>query len=221
MRPILLRSSLIRLFTSTTFALGIGSVLLLSAPAAAQDTPGRFEVGGNFTALYFHRAGIGPGLEGDINFGRHFALDGSFSWFPKNTIGKNAMTGLFGVKAGTRTERFGLFAKVRPGFLTFDNALREEKILITPGPLGIPLGSVSSLRFGRLTQRALDLGGVVEYYPARHWAFRWDMGDTLVFQEKGPTINFIGVGIPVGPPFAQRNFGSNHFQFNTGVHYRF
>ena len=78
-------------------------------------------------------------MEGDINFGRHFALDGSFSWFPKNTIGNNAMTGLFGVKAGTRTEHFGFFAKVRPGFLTFDNALREETILVTPGLSASPL----------------------------------------------------------------------------------
>ena len=94
------------------------------------------------------------------------------------------MTGLFGVKAGTRTEHFGLFAKVRPGFLTFDNALRAETILVTPGPLGFPIGTISSLRFGRLTQPALDLGGVVEYYPARHWAFRWDMGDTLIFRRR-------------------------------------
>ncbi|MFI5103620.1 MAG: hypothetical protein ACHP79_01735, partial [Terriglobales bacterium] len=77
------------------------------------------------------------------------------------------------------------------------------------------------LRFGRLTQRALDLGGVAEYYPARHWAFRWDFGDSLVFQEKGPTFNFTGVGAPTQQPFTQRNFGSNHFQFSTGVHYRF
>jgi hypothetical protein len=204
----------------SAFKLTVVCFLLSSTLALAQDSLPRFEVGGNFTALYFHRAGIGPGVEGDINFGRHFALDGSFSWFPKNTIGKNAMTGLFGVKAGMRTEHLGFFAKVRPGFLTFDNALREETIVVTPGPLGIPLGIVSSFRFARLTQPALDLGGVVEYYPARHWAFRWDLGDTLVFQEKGPTFNVIGVP-PVGSSFTQRNFGSNHFQFSTGIHYRF
>jgi hypothetical protein len=220
MQPTFLRRSVLRVFCST-FNVVAACFLFSSTIALAQDSPGRFEVGGNFTALYFHRAGIGPGVEGDINFGRHFALDSSFTWFPKNTIGKNAMTGLFGVKAGMRTERFGLFAKVRPGFLTFDNALREETILVTPGPLGIPIGVLSSLRFGRLTQTALDLGGVAEYYPARHWALRWDLGDTLVFQEKGPTFNFIGVGTPVGPPFTQRTFGSNHFQFSSGVHYRF
>jgi hypothetical protein len=213
-----LSRSATRVFT-IAFSL-IVCFLLCSTPALAQNSPGRFEVGGSFTALYFHRAGFGPAVEGDINFGRHFALDGSFSWFPKNTIGRNAMTGLFGVKGGIRTQRFGLFAKVRPGFLTFENALREETILFTPGPI-FPIGSISSLRFGRLTQPALDLGGVAEYYPARHWAFRWDLGDTLVFQEKGPTFNSIGVGVPVGPPFTQRNFGSNHFQFSSGVHYRF
>ncbi|HEX4603860.1 MAG TPA: hypothetical protein VH724_07695 [Candidatus Angelobacter sp.] len=220
MQPTCLRGSTTRVF-ATVFSLAIVCSLFCSTLALAQDSPGRFEAGGSFNALHFHRAGFGPAVEGDINFGRHFALDGSFSWFPKNTIGKNAMTGLFGVKGGMRTQRFGLFAKVRPGFLTFDNALREETILVTPGPLGFPIVSISSLRFGRLTQPALDLGGVVEYYPARHWAFRWDMGDTLIFQEKGPTFNFIGVGTPVGQPFTQRNFGSNHFQFSTGIHYRF
>src|SRR5580765_8472140 len=162
-----------RVFT-IAFNLVIVCFLFSSTLALAQDSPGRFEVGCSFTALHFHRAGVGPAVEGDINFGRHFALDGSFSWFPKNTLGRNAMTGLFGVKAGTRFQHFGLFAKVRPGFLTFENALREETILFTPGPLGFPIGSVSSLRFGRLTQTVLDLGGVAEYYPARHWAFRWD-----------------------------------------------
>jgi len=205
-----------RVFT-IAFNLVIVCFLFSSTLALAQDSPGRFEVGGSFTALHFHRAGFGPAVEGDINFGRHFALDGAFSWFPKNTIGHNAMTGLFGVKGGIRTEHFGLFAKVRPGFLTFSNALREETIMFTPGPI-FPIGTLSSLRFGRLTQTALDMGGVAEYYPARHWAFRWDMGDTLVFQEKGPTINQIGV---ITSSFTQRNFGSNHFQFSSGVHYRF
>jgi hypothetical protein len=225
MQPTFLRRSTFHFLTSAirlAIVLALfASTFLLPALAGAQDSPGRFELGGSFTALYFHRAGFGPSVEGDINFGRYFALDGSYTWFPKNTIGHNAMTVFLGAKVGKRTERFGLFAKVRPGFLTFDNALREETVVITPGPLGIPIGTVSSLRFGRLTQRALDLGGVAEYYPARHWAFRWDMGDTLVFQEKGPTFNFIGVGIPVVPPFTQRNFGSNHFQFSAGVHYRF
>jgi hypothetical protein len=215
MYSIRLRTSLIRLLTSIVF---------LSALAAAQDSPGRFEAGTAFSTLHMPSiAALGPALEGDVNFGRHFALDGAASWFPNSTRGKSAATGFFGAKAGMRTQRFGFFGKARPGFMTFDNAFRGETIILTPAPNGIgSIGTASSFRFGRLTQRALDLGGVAEYYPARHWAFRWDLGDMLLFQDKGATITFIGVGTPSPPVLIERSPGiTQHFQFSTGIHYRF
>jgi hypothetical protein len=216
-----LSSSLIRLLTSTAFVV-ISSILFLSTLAAAQDSPGRFEAGAAFSTLHMSGfAGLGPALEGDINFGRYIALDGAFSWFPNSTRGHSSAAGFFGAKAGKRMERFGLFGKVRPGFLTFDNAFREETVLFTPAPAGLgSIGTLLSLRSGRLTQRALDLGGVAEYYPARHWTLRWDMGDMLLFQEKGPTFTFIGPS-PL-PSFTATSPGTtNHFQFSTGIHYRF
>ena len=216
-----LSSSLIRLLTSTA-SVAI-TILFLSALAAAQDSPGRFEAGAAFSTLRLPGiAALGPAVEGDVNFGRHIAMDGAISWLP-NSRRQSAATRFFGVKAGTRTERFGFYSKDRPGFLTFDNSLRGETVILTPGPNGIGfISTVSSFRFGRLTQRALDLGGVAEYYPARHWAFRWDLGDMLLFQEKGPTFTFIGVGTPGFPPITERSPGTtNHFQFSTGIHYRF
>src|SRR6478672_4027354 len=223
MHSIRFRTSLIRLLTSTTSVV-ISSIVFLSTLAAAQDSPGRFEAGTAFSTM--HMPGIsvlGPALEGDVNFGRHFALDGAASWFPNSTRGQSAATGFFGAKAGIRTQRFGFFAKARPGFMTFDNAFRGETIILTPAPNGMgSVSSISSFRFGRLTQRALDLGGVAEYYPARHWAFRWDLGDMLLFPDKGPTFTFIGVGTPSLPPIIGRSPGiTQHFQFSTGVHYRF
>ena len=221
MHAIRLSSSLIRLLTSTA-SVAI-TMLFLSALAAAQDSPGRFEAGAAFSSLHMPGlAALGPAAEGDVNFGRHIALDGAFSWLP-NSGRESAATGFFGVKAGTRTQHFGFFGKARPGFLTFDNAFRGETVILTPGPNGVGfITTVSSFRFGRLTQKALDLGGVAEYYPARHWAFRWDMGDMLLFPEKGPTITFIGVGTPALPPIIERSPGvTNHFQFSTGIHYRF
>lgn len=218
-----LSSSLIRLLTSTTSVV-IAFVFFLSALAAAQDSPGRFEAGAAFSTLHTPSiANLGPALESDINFGRHIALDGAFSWFPTRAGGRSAVTGFFGAKAGKRMEHFGFFAKARPGFLSFDNAFRQETVILTPAPNGTgSISSISSFRFGRLTQRALDLGGVAEYYPARHWAFRWDIGDMLLFQEKGPTFTFIGVGTPSLPPITERSPGTtNHFQLSTGIHYRF
>lgn len=222
MHAIRFRSSLIRSFISTASVVII-SILLLSVFAAAQDSPGRFEAGAAFSSLHMSGiAALGPAAEGDINFGRHIALDGAFSWLP-NSGRQSAATGFFGVKAGTRTQRFGFFGKARPGFLTFDNSLRGITEILTPGPNGVGfITTVSSFRVGRLTQRALDLGGVAEYYPARHWAFRWDMGDMLLFQDKGPTITFIGVGTPALPQIIERSSSlTQHFQVSTGIHYRF
>lgn len=222
MHAIRIRSSLIRLLTSTTSVV-ITSVLFFSTLAAAQDSPGRFEAGAAFSTLHIPgTATLGPALEGDVNFGRYISLDGAFSWFPNSTRGRSAATGFFGAKAGKRMEHFGLFGKVRPGFMTFDSAFRGETVLFTPAPVGLgSIGTLLSFRTGRLTQRALDLGGVAEYYPSRHWTLRWDLGDMLLFQEKGPIINFIGVGVPIFPPITQPSRTTNHFQFSTGIHYRF
>lgn len=218
-----LSSLLIRLLTSTTSVV-ISSILLLSVLAAAQDSPGRFETGAAFSTLHMPGiATLGPAVEGDINFGRHIALDGAFSWLPTSSRGRSAMTGFFGAKVGKRTERFGFFGKARPGFLSFDNAFRGETTILTPAQSGAgSVSSISSFRFGRLTQRALDLGGVAEYYPARYWAFRWDIGDMLLFPDNGPTFTFIGIGTPAPPPIIERSPGAtHHFQLSTGIHYRF
>src|SRR5262245_24234629 len=196
----------------TAIAILITTFLLICTnPAVAQDSPGRFEVGGNFTALRFQEQGnFGPGLEGDFNFGRHFALDGTFNWLPASPY-NHTIQGLFGGKVGTRTEHFGFFGKVRPGFISRGNQLREL-VLFPPGPI---LG-VSDVRFGRLTEKALDFGGVLEYYPSRHWALRYDFGDTVVFGEPA-RINVIGVQ----SPFPSSGNTTHNFQFSTGIHYRF
>jgi hypothetical protein len=204
---------------------GIAFLLLCSTFTFAQDSPGRFELGGNLTAIHFFDTSkiglgvstIGPGVEGDFNLGRHLAVDGAFTWMPGSFPRGNTIIGLFGVKAGTRTQRFGFFGKVRPGFITFSNVVRDDTLTFGNG--FIPN---TTLRLASLTQRALDLGGVIEYYPARHWAFRWDFGDTLLFQEAGPTLTLINVGTPpANQVISTPGRTSNNFQFSTGVHYRF
>ncbi|MGZ7106775.1 MAG: hypothetical protein ACXVKC_15165 [Candidatus Angelobacter sp.] len=157
-------------------------------------------------------------MEGDFNLGRHIALDGAFSWLPNTTFRGRATMGLFGIKAGTRTQHLGFFGKVRPGFISFTNVIRDETLVLGD------TGSVTdaSFRFATLTERTLDLGGVLEYYPARHWAFRWDFGDTLIFQEAGPRATVINPGFPPAAPINVLPAQTVHnFQFSTGVHYRF
>lgn len=143
--------------------------------------------------------------------GATFALDAAFNWLPASPY-EHTIQGLFGGKNGTRTEHFGFFGKVRPGFVSRGNQLREETLLLGP-PITIP-----SIRIGRLTERALDFGGVLEYYPSKHWALRYDFGDTVVFGE-APHISFIG-GTTLITSFSSGNTTHN-FQFSTSVHYRF
>ncbi|HMB26765.1 MAG TPA: hypothetical protein VKS99_01610, partial [Blastocatellia bacterium] len=70
--------------------------------------------------------------------------------------------GLFGVKTGMRSEKFGIFGKLRPGFFRFGES----------GSLGVTGQS--------FTQFALDFGGVFELYPTRSVALRFDVGDTVI-----------------------------------------
>ncbi|MGE5321627.1 MAG: hypothetical protein ACM3SW_02110 [Actinomycetota bacterium] len=160
---------------------------------------------------------FGPGAEGDVNFGRHIAFDAAYSWSPTPTP-QHVMTALFGVKAGTRTQRFGFFAKVRPGLISFGNSLRQVTEIFGPGG-GL---STASFRLARENQKALDLGGVLEYYPARHWALRWDAGDLMEFGEQGVLFTAVG-NVPPGfiffPPLPGRT--THNFMFSTAVHYRF
>lgn len=102
-------------------------VFAFSFPAlsmAQNSAASRFEAGGSLTSIRntgFSGA-MGPGVEGDINFGRHLALDAAFNWLPATL--SHTVNGFFGVKAGTRTEHVGVFAKVRPGFFSTSDAFR-------------------------------------------------------------------------------------------------
>jgi hypothetical protein len=217
-------------FRYSTTKLFVVGLLISATTVLAQDAPGRFEIGGSFNALHASAPGslrpaggnFGPQLEGDINFGRHLALDAAFSWLPGNSFSSGqVMTGFFGGKVGARTEHFGFFAKVRPGFFTFSNDLRSVTIV---GPIELNSGFSILPRFDRLTERALDLGGVMEYYPSRHWAMRWDLGSTVIFGEPGPIVNFVpgpAIIAPPGLPKSQPGVTRGHLQFSTGVHYRF
>ena len=113
--------------------------------------------------------------------------------------------GLFGLKAGIRRERFGFFGKARPGFISQGNQLRQ-----------VIVGSSTVVRSGRLTEPALDLGGVFEYYPAQHWVLRSDFGDTLIFGQ-GTQFNVLA---PTPVSFTT-GATTHNFQFSTGVRYRF
>lgn len=180
----------------------------LQAMSQTSSIP-RFEVGGGITGIRNALvANVGPAVEGDMNFGSHLAFDAAFQWMPAS-FSQNVI-GFFGAKVGTRTEHFGFFGKIRPGFFSTSDTFRQSTLNLDTGQ--------ASARFGRLTEKALDAGGVFEYYPAHHWLMRWDLGDTIIFEQ--PTVfSFTGVNAP--PNLSVSNGNTNHLQFSAGVHYRF
>ena len=173
------------------------------------DQPPRFELGVAGTGIHLSdNNNFGVGARAVYNFNSFFSLEGEGNFFlnnasPKLFSGGRAVEGLFGPKIGLRTESTGIFAKVRPGVVSFSNTV--QGIIVNPN---VPFSF--SIQTGRLTEPALDLGTVIEFYPARHWAWRTDIGDTMVFYRSS---NFSG--------FPVRGTTKNNFQFNTGFQYRF
>ncbi len=106
----------------------------------------------------------GLGLNVGYNFTRGIALDSTLNFIPGQQGAKPMMEGLFGVRMGVRYDRFGVFAKVRPGFIYYENAF--------------PVQGETATR--SLTRFAADLGGIVEYYPEHNSTLRFDVGTTLV-----------------------------------------
>lgn len=88
--------------------------------------------------------------EAEVN---RFPVGGSSALFPGTQF-------LFGAKAGYRTGAFGIFGKVRPGFIRFDS------------------DNLNAPALG--TRPAVDVGIVLEFYSRRHLFARVDFGDTVV-----------------------------------------
>jgi Outer membrane protein beta-barrel domain len=184
------------------------SLIAVAICAAAQELP-RIELGVQYSAISIpsDRIGCGGckvynhGFGGRFvaNFNRVLSFDSEFDFFPDagsgatNLDGGRVTTGLFGVKGGYRIKRFGVFAKVRPGFQTYGHAITS-------------VASTTPLQFNyvRRVNFALDIGGVLEYYATRRLALRFDLGDTRIRFDTGTT-----------------HVWGNNLQLGTGVVFRF
>src|SRR5205085_8346660 len=108
---------------------------------------------------------VGGGARVTYNLTDYFAVEAEGNLSPSD-IGSDYTTGgasqqmQFGAKIGKRWQRFGLFAKARPGFVSFGETLT---------PLPVESGSVISVQYQRerKTHFSMDVGGVLEFYPSR------------------------------------------------------
>lgn len=209
---------------SVRFVVPSAALLLVSvaaAPALAQSARPAFEVAGQATFLKLNdskttNTGIGGRFLWD--FSRWVSADVELSYFPKDTFEQTFQSSslesmrvtydrrrthvLAGVKAGYRGDRFGVFGKVRPGF----THLTDEGVGCTGGLCALALFVRPEYR----TEFALDLGGMVEFYPSRRLVARLDLGDEMIRHRS------IAV-----PPCVNGDCTSHNFTSRLGVGLKF
>jgi hypothetical protein len=141
-------------------------------------------------------AGFGGRL--GYNFSRYVSAEIELNFIPHEdtrtlVAGGRKVEALFGVKAGMRNDRVGIFAKARPGLVRYGR-FKEQPF--------------SNSNPGGKSKLALDLGGVIEWYPTPNILTRVDVGDTLIRESE---YNFV-----------KGNLRTTHnLQINAGIGFRF
>lgn len=206
------------------------SFVSLKANAQSDEVP-KVELGVQFTSITKpdnNNGATEPGLGGrfTFNLNRSVALEAVGNFFPHscrfcggNVFGDNSgniTQGLFGVKAGKRFQKWGIFGKARPGVVSFSEGDSRFGLSDT--------GDDFFLVTSRRTHFAVDLGGVLEFYPSKRIVTRFEAGDTLIHYGQRQT-NFLSFDpttfAPVLIPLTTRSETRHNFQFSAGVGWRF
>ena len=209
----------------------LASLVCSPATKAQADEVPHYEVGAQFTSITkpdFNggNTAIGLGARFTFNLNRSVALEAVTNFFPQNCRGcgggigdnsGNLTQGLFGIKAGKRFHRWGIFAKARPGFASFSEGEGRYVSSGTGGPF--------PFRFeqNRLTNFAMDLGGIIEIYHSKHIVTRFEAGDTLIKYGRR-TTNFPLIDATGGVTLVDFTLPAetrHNFQFSAGVGFRF
>lgn len=171
----------------------LSSVVVLSllvAPSAAAQSSRPIDVSAQFSTLNLANldaTSVGVGGRVTVALSRWLSIDGELSVYPNDnftesgfviagdgglTFKRRRLEGLAGVKIGWRNDRFGVFGKARPGFVRLTN--RGVDCTGDVCPLILVALPVYKTEF------ALDLGGMVEFYPTPRTVARFDVGDVAI-----------------------------------------
>jgi hypothetical protein len=202
-----------------------GLTLLICVPASAQETDvSKVEIGAQFSSLTLTAPGVkrevGVGGRFTYNFTKNIAVEAEGNFFPSGSTrgfepGGNILQGQFGLKAGNRWDKFGIFAKAHPGFVSFDGTF-APRLNGTTTINGVQFPVYDLSRIIRSTHFSMDLGGVVEVYPSRRVIVRFDAGDTIIRYGAHDTLDFSQT-----PEFFRAPARTTHnFQFSSGVSFR-
>lgn len=199
------------------------AVITCASVTVAQSRKDKVEIGVQSTSLTLFDPDFGfdhtrPGVGGRVtfNFNRSIAAEAEINYLPQRQADfspdDDMIQAQFGVKLGKRFEKFGLFAKVRPGFLTVDQgfSVKDSVVVVNGVPEFIP-------KFERTFTFTLDAGGVLEWYPSRRTVVRFEAGDTMIRHPAQFDVNFSEAPFvrEVRPPKFNHNF-----QFTAGVGFR-
>jgi len=220
------------MFKTLTFT--IAAVVLSSAlqNANAQSGDKKFEVGGQFSVLSSTTrtaSGIvftedrtnvpGGGGRFGYNVSKYFGLEAEVNFFPRDrdVEGGQKFQGLFGVKAGKRFDKVGVFGKARPGFVRFE---KGDYVFGTGGCFTVFPPPLACFQSRATTNFAFDVGGVVEVYPSRNTLIRFDVGDTMIrFNQRNvAATSDVFAGLVVFPAPAETK---HNLQASAGFGFRF
>ena len=208
--------------------LAIVCLLLFQSGVLAQSTDvPKYEIAAEFTSLERETFGgqktePGVGARFTYNLNETFAFEAAGYLFPDRCFqcanGGRMHQIMAGVKVGKRFEKWGIFAKARPGVVSFSQG--EINLLrLTPGGI-MPV----EVDVNRVTTFAVDFGGVLEFYPTRKIVTRFDVGDTMIHFRRR-TASFLGVNPVTLEPllffFPQPARTTHNFQFIASVGFRF
>lgn len=162
--------------------------------------------------------GFGPRV--GYNVTTYLTLEAEMNFFPRDRDleGGRKTQAVFGVKAGKRFEKAGIFAKARPGFVRFSRGdFIGSPLAICPAIFPLPIGCFQPVA---TTNFAIDIGGVGELYPSTNTIIRLDAGDTIIrfgdrrVAAKSNTMSNLGV-----VPLAAET--KHNLQLSVGFGYRF
>jgi hypothetical protein len=194
----------------------VGFVLLSWDRAAAQQDDSRFQVGGQVTSVAsseFDTTDVGFGARVSWNPVGLVGAEAEMTFYPDDLgvegseFSRGRVEGLFGMTVGPMIGPVRPFGKVRPGFVTFQEAPNPIVcVLIFPPPLSCTLAAGT-------TVFALDIGGGLELFPTARTFVRLDAGDRMV-RYPGPALGSNGM-------VREEAFFSHDFRFAIGAGVRF
>lgn len=205
------------------------TIITVASVAVAQNKKDRVEIGVQSTSLTlfapdfpFDVTNSGVGGRVTYNFNQSIAAEAEVNFFPQkqfvlSSFSGGAVQAQFGMKVGKRFEKFGLFAKVRPGFVSVDDveSLTPETVSVVNGLTTV------DFKVERTSFFTLDVGGVLELYPSRRTVVRFEAGDTALRHPE--LFELVFPGVSGEPPFvrlARPAKFKHNFQFTAGVAFR-